>query len=92
MKQLSFFLANMEKQEEFEAIVGGAVLYCGATATVGDCVLREIKARGSSIMGAKAFAAMLLSASDVLRCYAERVAEGQGLSNGAALRVVGGGE
>lgn len=53
-------------------------------------MLREIKARGRSTMGAKAFVAMLLSASDALREYAERVAEGQALSNDAALRVVGG--
>lgn len=78
MKQLEF--SSMEAREDFETIIQDALLYCQTTASVGRCVLKEIKARGRSTMGAKAFVHILLSTASALEDYAQRVAAGQGLS------------
>lgn len=85
MKQLEFF--TMEAKEDFETIIQDALLYCQTTASVGRCVLKEIKARGRSTMGAKAFVHILLSTADALEDYAQRVAAGQGI-NAANLAFV----
>lgn len=78
MKQLTF--ENMEAQTQFETIVEDAILYCKTTATVGGCVLKEIKARGKSVMGAKAFVHMLLAAAAALDEYACKIGNEQGLN------------
>ena len=78
MKQLEF--SNVEAKEDFETIIQDALLYCQTTASVGRCVLKEIKARGRSTMGAKAFVHILLSTADALDDYAQRVAAGQGIA------------
>lgn len=77
MKQLEF--DSMEAKEDFETIIQDALLYCQTTASVGRCVLKEIKARGRSIMGAKAFMHILLSTAAAIEDYAQRVAEEQGI-------------
>lgn len=78
MKQLEF--SSMGAKEDFETIIQDALLYCQTTASVGRCVLKEIKARGRSTMGAKAFVHILLSTADALEDYAQRVADGQGIN------------
>lgn len=78
MKQLEF--TSMEAREDFETIIQDALLYCQTTASVGRCVLKEIKARGCSTMGAKAFVHILLSTAGALEDYAQRVADGQGIA------------
>lgn len=85
MKQLEF--NSMEAKEDFETIIQDALLYCQTTASVGRCVLKEIKARGRSTMGAKAFVHILLSTASALEDYAQRVAEDQGI-NAAKLAFV----
>ena len=78
MKQLEF--SSMEAKEDFESIIQDALLYCQTTASVGRCVIKEIKARGRSTMGAKAFVHILLSTASALEDYAQRVAAGQGIA------------
>lgn len=77
MTQLEFI--SMEEKKDFELIIQDALLYCQTTASVGRCVLKEIKARGRSTMGAKAFVHILLSTSEALCDYAYRIAGGQGI-------------
>lgn len=77
MQQLNFH--DLDTKEEFEAYVSDAILYCNTAATVARCVLKEIKARGHSTMGAKAFVHILLSTAAALEDYASRVAEELGV-------------
>ena len=60
-------------------MIEDALSLCQTASTVGKCVLREVKSRGRSTMGAKAFVHILLSTSVALCDYAYLIATEQGI-------------
>lgn len=96
MRQLSFI--EQSAKENFINNIEDLRLYLKALDGITATILRDLKKRDNSVISVETLANIIAAVSSQLSLYhiklhddyAERVAEGQGLSNGATLRVVGG--